>query len=188
MERWEGRGATGIRPELARSVVRSFFRIKWGQRYGYYGGTPLRLLVLEGTTRYLDRGAAFGETAWLNVHTSPACNENQSVPVIPSEGKLGRRYYVYHEGAVQVQRQTIANHISLQYAPCDPKKQYNCGNPDPDLIVDEMDTMSGTIKDLLFQQTVRPGWDRNRGIPEWSVTPESGGKNNLQNEKPEYPM
>ena len=95
---------------------------------------------------------------------------------------------MYHPGAVQVQRQTIANQIQDNWAPCDPKRQYNCGNPDPDLIVDEMDSMSETIKDLLFQQTVRPSWDVHREIPEWSVTFESGSKNNLENEKPEYPL
>ena len=51
-----------------------------------------------------------------------------------------------------------------------------------------MDSMSETIKDLLFQQTVRPSWDVRREIPEWSVTFESGSKNNLENEKPEYPL
>ena len=183
----QGELATGIRAPLAAYAVRAFFRTMWQQhertsRGLPLGGVPLRLQVLEGRTRYLDRGTKLEptdiEAAWLNIRTKPACNEHDTAPVVSSEGALGARYYVYHPDHVSRQRKAMASDIADNVID-DPE--------DPDLIVDEMDTLTGTIKKLLFEQSVRPAWDARKEMAEWDVTLQQGMDGKERTDQVEYP-
>ncbi len=183
----QGNLDTGIRPPLAMHAVRAFFRTMWQQHERRsqnltIGGVPLRLQVLDGRTRYLDRGMKLDptdyEAAWLNVRTKPACNEHDTAPVVSSEGALGARYYVYHPDHVARQRKAMAVDIADNVLD-DPE--------DPDLIVDEMNTFSDTIKKLMLEHCVRPAWDANREEAEWDVTLQQGLDGKERTDQVEYP-
>ena len=152
--------ATGVRPALARLVVRAFFELMWWRNLkGWKMLTEPKIIRLKGRSPLLDGGGDPQEAAWLNIKTSSPCNDDQSVPLVSSNGRLGSRYYVYHEAWVKKQRAVLA----LNLAAFDVRV-------DREQLQGYMDSIASSAQRVLIDQAVRPTWDTTRSLPTWDVT------------------
>ena len=150
----------GVRPQLARHAIRAFFEIMWYRNYrGWTMLTEPKILKLKGRSPLLDGGGDAQEAAWLNIKTKTTCNDDQSVPLVSSSGRLGSRYYVYHEQWVKKQRAGLAVNLAAFDVRVDPQQ-----------LQGYMDQIEATGKKVLIEQAVRSTFTPSRALPTWDVT------------------
>ena len=150
----------GVRPQLARHAIRAFFEIMWYRNYrGWTMLTEPKILKLKGRSPLLDGGGDAQEAAWLNIKTKTLCNDDQSVPLVSSSGRLGSRYYVYHEQWVKKQRAGLAVNLAAFDVRVDPQQ-----------LQGYMDQIEATGKKVLIEQAVRSTFTPSRALPTWDVT------------------
>ena len=83
----------------------------------------------------------------------------QSVPLVSSSGRLGSRYYVYHEQWVKKQRAGLAVNLAAFDVRVDPQQ-----------LQGYMDQIEATGKKVLIEQAVRSTFTPARALPTWDVT------------------
>ena len=132
----------------------------WYRNYrGWTMLTEPKILKLKGRSPLLDGGGDAQEAAWLNIKTKTTCNDDQSVPLVSSSGRLGSRYYVYHEQWVKKQRAGLAVNLAAFDVRVDPQQ-----------LQGYMDQIEATGKKVLIEQAVRSTFTPARALPTWDVT------------------
>ena len=150
---------TGVRPALARLAIRAFFELLWWINVkGWTMLTPPKILKLKGRSRLLDGGGDAQEAAWLDISTPAPCNDDESVPLVSSRGRLDRRYYVHHKQWVSRQRGPLARNLAAFDARVDPVQLES--------YIEEIGEKSLRV---MMSQAVRPAEPPGSELPVWGV-------------------